>query len=455
MDWLRTVNSWINGIVWGPFMLLLMMGVGVFFTIKLRCFQLLGFRTWWKKTAMSVFSSGKTGNKSGGISPMQAMTTALAGSVGTGNIVGVAGAITLGGAGAVFWMWVAAFLGMATAYAENVLGVRYRVLKNGKYCGGPMYYMEYGLGSRKLGICFAAVCTVAALGMGNMTQGNSVSGALWLEFGIPVPVSGAVLAVLVAVLISGGIGRIAGMTEKLVPLMTAVFLIGVFIVLSVNFYSIPSAFGRIVTEAFDLRAVSGGFLGHRMMAAMRYGVSRGVFSNEAGLGTSPIVHAAAETADPSEEGMWGFFQVFIDTIVLCTLMALCILVTGSDSGGYDGIAVSTAVFESVLGRSGRLMMSVCVILFAFGTLVSWSYYGEKSLEYLTGGKYIKTYRLVYAAVTFVGCITGIDLVWEISDTLNGLMALPNLAAILLLSNQIICPHRISGHKCPLADKKTE
>ena len=436
MELLRNINAQVNTIVWGPYMLLLMLGVGVFYTVKLKGFQVFRFRTWWNVTFLSLFRHSESKNKVSGISPLQAMSTALAGSVGTGNIVGVANAITLGGAGAVFWMWIAALFGMATVFAENVLGVKYRIRRNGHYAGGPMYYIEQGLGCKWLAIVFAVLCTLASLGMGNMTQGNSVAGALDNGFGIPAAVSGAVLSVLVGFIIFGGIHRIARLTEKLVPAMTGLFLLGVLVVIGCHITRLPDAFGRILTEAFDIKCMAGGFMGYGMSRAIKYGISRGVFSNEAGLGTSPIVHAAAETDDPYRQGMWGVFQVFIDTIVLCTLMALCILTCDCQGADLDGIALSTYALSSVLGPFGHVFMSLSIILFAFGTLVSWSYYGEQSLSYLTGGKYIVLYRVIYASVTYIGCVMELSFVWELSDTLNGLMAIPNLAALLLLSSKV-------------------
>ncbi len=448
MEQLQAINAKINTIIWGPYMLLFLIGVGLLYTIKLKFFQLVHFRWWWRKTALSVFGKNNSSSHSG-ISPLQAMSTALAGSVGTGNIVGVANAIALGGAGAVFWMWIAAFFGMATVFAENVLGVKYRTRNGGKFVGGPMYYIEKGLDCKWLAVIFAVICTAASLGMGNMTQSNSVAGALKTGFGVPPEISGVILAVLVGMIIFGGISRIARLTEKLVPAMTILFLSGITVVILFNIRAIPEAFSRIFTEAFDVRCAAGGFMGYGMTKAMKYGISRGVFSNEAGLGTSPIVHAAAETDDPYNQGMWGIFQVFIDTIVLCTLMALCILTTGGDRMGLDGIELSTYSFDAVLGRFGHIFMSLSIILFAFGTLVSWSYYGEKSLEYLTGGKYIRLYRIFYAAVTYAGCVMGLSVVWEISDTLNGLMAIPNLIALILLSSKV----RYSEINLPYGTKK--
>ncbi len=442
MDIVNEINQFMNNLVWGPYMLILLVGVGIFFSIKLRFFQLFGFKEWWTKTAVSFFKSDKNKKDRENISPFQAMATALAGSIGTGNIVGVANAIALGGAGSVFWMWVAAFFGMATVFAENVLGVKYRVRRNGKYVGGPMYYIEKGLKCKWLAVIFAVFCTLAAFGMGNMTQANSVAGALENGFGVNKYLSGIIIAIAVGVIIFGGIDRISRLTEKLVPFMAIIYTVAVFVILAVNYKNIPASFEKIIIEAFDIKAAAGGFMGYGMSRAIKYGISRGVFSNEAGLGSSPIVHSAAETDDPYEQGMWGIFQVFVDTIVLCTLMALCILATGADKTGLDGIELSTLSFDLVLGNAGNIFMSLSIILFAFATLVSWSYYGEKSFEYITGGKYILIYRLIYTAIVYFGCITGISLVWEISDTLNGLMAIPNLAALILLSPEI----RYSGKR---------
>lgn len=436
LDIIAKVNSFINGIVWGPFMLCFLLGAGIFFTFKLKFFQFTHFKVWWHETAMSLFRKDSRKKEKGKISSFQAMATALAGAIGTGNIVGVAGAISLGGAGAIFWMWIASFFGMATIFIENVLGIKYRTQRNGKYVGGPMYYIEKGLHCKWLAVIFAIFCTVAALGMGNMTQANSVAGALEIGFGVSPKISGIILSILVGLIIFGGIGRIASLTEKLVPFMAIIYTLAALIVIIVNFKNIPYAFQKIFLQAFDLNSAAGGFMGYGMSRAIKYGISRGVFSNEAGLGSSPIVHAAANTDNPYKQGMWGIFQVFMDTIVLCTLMALCILTTDSEKTGLDGVALSTAAFQSVLGTAGTYFISLSIILFAFATLVSWSYFGERSLEYLTNGRFIKIYRIVYAMITYIGCVMSLSLVWEISDTLNGLMAIPNLIALLLLSNKI-------------------
>lgn len=436
MDTVIKINSFINGIVWGPFMLCILLGVGIFYSFKMHFFQIRHFKLWWKMTFCSIFTQTGSKNSNNRLSPFRAMATALAGAIGTGNIVGVAGAISLGGAGAVFWMWAAAVFGMSTIFAENVLGVRYREVRNGCFVGGPMYYIEKGLHCKWGAVIFAILCTFAALGMGNMTQANSVSGALKSGFDISPQISGIVIAAAAAFVIFGGIGRISALTEKLVPFMALLYILAAFIVLAVNFKKIPGAFAEIICGAFDLKCAAGGFMGYGMSRALKYGISRGVFSNEAGLGSSPIVHAAADTDDPYTQGMWGIFQVFIDTIVLCTLMALCILTTDSDICEQDSIILSTEAFSSVLGNTGKIFISVSIVLFAFATLVSWCYFGEKSFEYLSKGRFIVLYRVIYIAASYIGCIMSLSLVWDISDTLNGLMALPNLAALILLSNKI-------------------
>ncbi len=435
MEYLYKLNNTINGIVWGPFMLTVLLCTGVYYTVKLRFFQIKGFRTWWKNTFLSLFGNN-TKNNGSGLSPLSAVSAALAGAIGTGNIVGVAGAITLGGAGAIFWMWTAAFFGMGVIYAENYLGIIYRKKTETGYTGGPMYYIEKGLHCKWAAILFSVFCTLAAFGMGNMTQANSISGALKTGFGTDTAVSGIILTTLVGLIIFGGIGRIVSVTEKIVPFMAVIFFIASIIVLSINIKNIPCAFAKIFVQAFDLRSAAGGFMGYGMSRAFKYGISRGVFSNEAGLGTSPIVYSAAENDDPHIQGMWGIFQVFIDTIVMCTLMALCIICCGLDESGMNGIELSTAAFESVIGYSGRIFVSASIVLFAFATLISWCFYGEKSFEYLTGGRFTKIYRIVYMAAVFAGSIMSLDLVWEISDTFNGLMAVPNLAALILLRKKV-------------------
>ncbi len=433
---IENINSFINGIVWGPFMLFVLLGTGIFYTIKLHFFQIRKFPLWWKMTVGSVIKKEKSVGSGKGISSFQAMTAALAGAIGTGNIVGVAGAVALGGAGAIFWMWVAAFFGMATIYAENILGMKFRIRTDSGFAGGPMYYIERGLGFRRLAVVFAVLCALASLGMGNITQSNSASAALRECFGINTAASGAVMAAAAGIIISGGIGRIARLTEKLIPAAGILYLITAIAVIAFHYRMIPAVLIRIITEAFDIRCAAGGFMGYGMARAVKYGISRGVFSNEAGLGSSPIVHSAAEGESYVKQGMWGVFQVFIDTIVLCTIMALCILTSGTDTSSSDGVSISIKSFESVFGSYGRIIIALSIVIFAFATLISWCYYGEKSIEYLFGAKFVPLYRIIYTAAVLCGSILNIRLVWDISDTLNGLMAIPNLIALIFLNRHI-------------------
>lgn len=436
MYMIERINSFINGIVWGPVMLLAFLGIGLFFSIKLKFFQLCHFKTWWRETFGSLLCKSNKKSRQEGISSFQAVSTALAGSIGTGNIVGVASALMIGGAGSIFWMWAAAFLGMATVYAENVLGVLYRERKNGRWVGGPMYYISDGMGCKSLAVIFSILCMASAMGMGNMTQANSLSGALAGTFGIDVHVSGAIVAAATAFVVIGGINRIAALTEKLVPAMALIYIAASLTVILINIERVPEALISIFRGAFDIRSAAGGFSGCAAAAAIKAGVSRGVFSNEAGLGSSPIVHAAADTDSPERQGMWGMFQVFADTIVMCTLMALCILTVCPELRAADSVSLSTKAFEISLGAPGRIFISVSIVLFAFATLISWCYYGERALEYLGGEKYVFIYRLIYAAFAYIGSVMSISLVWDISDTLNGLMAVPNLIALIVLSGKI-------------------
>ena len=416
-------------------MLCTLLFVGILYTLKLRFFQLFRFRYWIRETIGSCCD--KKLRKNINISSFKAMTTALAGAIGTGNIVGVAGAIALGGPGAVFWMWIAAFFGMATVFAENYLGIIYRETKDGKNVGGPMYYIEKGLHCKPLAAVFATMCTGAALGMGNMTQANSAAGALELGFGIDVRISGVIISILTGLIIFGGLDRISALNEKIIPIISVLFIGTAIIILITNYNRIIPVFLDIIKGAFGIRQATGGFCGYLILNSLRYGISRGVFSNEAGLGSSPIVHAASECDDPHKAGMWGLFQVFIDTIVMCTLMAMCILVTNSTDSEINGIAISTAAFTRVFGAAGKYFVCISLTVFAFATLVSWCFYGEKSIEYLLGKRSVPIFRIIYSSAAFFGAIMNISLIWDISDTLNGFMAIPNLAALLLLSDKVV------------------
>lgn len=434
LEYIEKINGILNNIVWGMPVLTAFLLIGLIYSIKLRFFQFTGFKRWSKHTFGSMLGKGKKSSDGNSISAYQAMSTALAASIGTGNIIGVASGILLGGAGAVFWMWTAAAVGMMTSYVENVLGMRYRQ-KNGKgnWVGGPMYYIEKGLGQRWLAIFFSVACMMAALGVGNMVQSNSIAGALKVTFNVPEVITGVTVALLTGLTIFGGIKRIASATEKLVPIMAIFYIIGCLVVIAVNFNKVGDAFILIFKQAFGIKAAAGGIGGYTMSAAVKYGISRGVFSNEAGLGSSPIVYAASDNSTPHQVGMWGIFQVFVDTILVCTLTAICIIVSGAlNMGLNDGVEVSTAAFANVFGSFGSLFVSISIIMFAFATLVSWSFYGERSLEYLAGEKYTSMYKAAYVLFAFFGCVINIDLVWNISDTFNGLMALPNIIALLFL-----------------------
>ena len=417
-------------------MLVFFMLVGIMFSIRLKFFQIVKLKLWVKSTILTLFT--KQDKKSSGISSFQAMTTALAGSIGTGNIVGVATAITLGGPGSIFWMWIAAFFSMMTIFAENVLGMLYRE-KNlkGQWVGGPMYYIEKGLKSKWLAVIFSVTCILATFGMGNMTQANSISTALNDSFNIEPRISGIIISILSAIIILGGTSRITHFTEKIVPFMALFYIVGGLIIIFYNKSNLPAAIKNIFINAFNFKAISSGGTGFIISKSIKYGISRGVFSNEAGLGSSPIIYSAADENEPIVQGMWGIFQVFFDTIIGCSITALCILTSGPIDYKMDSVALSISAFSSVFGRYGSIFVSFSIIMFAFATIIGWSYYGEKGLEYIFKGKYITIYKSFYIILILFGSVMDLNLVWDLSDTFNGLMAIPNLIALLILSNQVI------------------
>ena len=442
MEVAEQVNSFINDIVWGPYMLFFLVGTGVFLTILTGVFQVTKIKVWWKATFSQLIlqMKGKAGADEANITPFQAVTTALASTVGTGNIVGVATAIYRGGPGAVFWMWVSGFFGMMTKYAEVVLAVKYREIDaDGTHHGGPMYYIEKGLKMKWLAVIFAVFGALAAFGIGNMTQANAIAGSFQETFGIPVWVTGVVIAALCALVIIGGIKRIASVTEKLVPFMAVFYIIGSVIILIINAGKLPGAFGLIFSGAFSTEAVEGGIMGYVIMRAMRYGIARGVFSNEAGLGSAPIAHAASNEKDPVQQGLWGVFEVFVDTIVICSLSALVIVTSGLYNQGLAGADLTLAAFSGTFGSFGSMFVSVAILCFAGSTILGWTYYGQQCLGYLTGNQ--KTidlgYRIFFCALTIVGAVGGLTFVWDVADTLNGLMAIPNLLALLLLYKTVV------------------
>ncbi len=440
------VNAAVNGFVWGPVMLAAILGVGLMLTVRMRGFQVMGFRRWWRETAGSLIRP-RAAAKAGSIPPFQAVTTALAGTVGTGNIVGVASALALGGPGAIFWMWVSAALGMMTSFAEKSLCIKYRVRSEaGVWVGGPMAYIERGLGRPRLAAAYALLCASASLGMGNMVQANAVSSAM-AQFGAKPAATGLVMAALAALVIVGGIRRIGSLTEKLVPAMVALYSGACIICLVLNAGEIPDVLRSIVREAFRPAPVVSGGVGYGMMLALRMGVSRGVFSNEAGLGSSSIAHAAADTEEPAQQGMWGMFEVFVDTIVMCTLTALVIMTSGTYE--MDSVARLLRIGEAVdqganatiramscaLGNGAQWLIAVSLAVFAFSTLVGWSYFGERSVEHVFGRMAVPWYRALFVAAVFLGAVCELTLAWSIADTLNGLMAVPNLIAVAALSGE--------------------
>lgn len=420
----------INSVVWGPVMLVLLLGTGVFLTIGLR-----GMTITRIPYAFGQLLKGRKGSGEGEISPFNALMTALSSTVGTGNIAGVATAIGIGGPGALFWMWCTALVGMATKYAEAVLAVNYRETDaEGKKVGGPMYYIKNGLGKRwkPLAFLFALFGSLAGFGLANTVQSNTVSQVLHNNFNIPTLVSGIVMAIMVALVLLGGIKRIAQVAGKLVPLMTVIYLLATAIILLIHIADIPAALALIVDSAFNGMAATGGFAGATVMLALRMGVSRGIFSNESGLGSAPIAHAAAETNSPVRQGTIAMLGTFIDTLVICTMTGLVLIVSGVWSSELEGAAMTLQVFDSSLPFGGSIL-SICIALFAFTTMLGWSYYGERCAQFLLGPKIVLPFRVLWVIGVFIGTQMSLGLVWKMSDALNGMMAIPNLLALLLLS----------------------
>jgi AGCS family alanine or glycine:cation symporter len=425
----------LSDFIWGPYLLIpLLLATGLFLTLRLRGVQFreLGHSLWL------AFVVRREQGAEGDISHFQALMTALAATVGTGNIVGVATAIALGGPGAVFWMWMTGLVGMATKYAEALLSVRYRITDaRGEQAGGPMYYLSRGIPSRfgrVLGWLFAFFASVAAFGIGNMVQSNSVADALNTSFGIPLWVSGLVIAVLTGAVILGGIKSIGRFTELFVPVMIAAYMIGSGAVIALHIDRVPDAFRLIFSEAFSGTAAVGGFAGATLAAGIRYGVARGIFSNESGLGSAGIAAAAAQTRQPVVQALVSMTQTFIDTLVVCTFTAVAILSTGAWTLGLNGAALTQRAFRDGLpGNWGGWIVSISLAMFAYSTILGWSYYGEKSIEYILGVRAVLPYRVLFVVASFFGAIHSLDFVWTLSDVMNGLMALPNLIGLLMLS----------------------
>ena len=433
MSTLTAIVTAINDFVWGPPMLVLILGTGLFLQMRLKLMPVMrigtGFRMIWRGRKPAAGAAGE-------ISPYAALMTALAATVGIGNIAGVATAIAVGGPGALFWMWITALVGMATKYAEVLLAVHYRETDDrGEQTGGPMYAIKNGLGRnwRWLGAAFAIFGGIAGFGIGNMVQANSIADVLRSGFGVSPWVSGVVMTALTGFVLLGGVKRIGAVAEKLVPFMCVGYVAVSLLVLGLYADQIPAAFGLILHHAFNPTAATGGFVGAGVMMALRYGVARGIFSNEAGLGTAGIAQAAGRTRHAAESGLIGMMGTFIDTIIVCTMTGLVLIVTGAWHSGLKGAVLSSAAFETALPGFGATFLAVAVVVFAYTTILGWAYYGEKCWAYLVGTKSEKPYRLAWTAFVLVGAVTQLDFVWLVSDTLNAFMAFPNLVSLVLLS----------------------
>lgn len=424
--------------LWSPWLLGAFLLTGLWFSLGTGFFQLFGLRHWLGSVVRGMF--GKKTRKEGALSQFQAVATALAATIGTGSIVGVATALSCGGPGAVFWMWVSAFLSMMIGFAEKTLAVRWRVRSREGWQGGPMEYMERGLGAKPLVVWYALAVTAAALGGGGMVQANAIADGVHILFGWARATVGAVTAVVTALVILGGIGRIGRVCAYLTPVMAGAFLVGGGAVLLEHRQQILPALREIVSQAFAPAGAAGGAMGYGVMTAMRYGVARGVFTNEAGLGSSAMVHAQARTQEPAEQGMWGMFEVFFSTLVICTVSALVMLTSGAYGGNMlssDGAAMAIRAFETAFPRCGGMFVTLCLVLFAFSSLLGWSYYGERGLERLLGeGRGRNVFRALFLGAVLLGSVGELGTVWQLSDLCSAMMAIPNLLALLLLSPEV-------------------
>lgn len=455
MQTLIAVNSAINNVVWGIPMLILLVGTGIYLSIRSGFVQFRKFRYAMRNTLGKMFQKTHAGE--GEVTPFQAVSTALASTVGTGNIAGVTGAIVIGGPGAVFWMWISALFGMVTKYSEVVLAVKYRERnKYGDWVGGPMYYIKNGLGKswKWLGVIFCIFGAIAAFGIGNIAQINSIASSVNKAVQAFNPaaaahataislVTGVIIAAFCGVVLLGGLKRIGQVTEKLVPFMAILYIICALIVIFTHIGNIGKVFYEIFYYAFNAHAIVGGTFGTALMLCIKKGVGRGVFSNEAGLGSAPMAHAATSETNPVKQGLFGIFEVFVDTIVICSLTALAVLSSGVCVGNYGnndmaGATTTISAFSTTFGdKMGSLVVAVGLLLFATSTILGWSLYGTRCCEFLLGPKSIRVYQVIFIVVVVLGAVMDLKLVWDISDTLNGLMAIPNLVAVLGLSGVVI------------------
>ena len=440
MNQIQSFLQSIDNIVWGPQLLILLVGTGIYLTYKLKLLQILKLPL-ALKYVFSKDGEVNDENAKGDVSSFGALCTALSATIGTGNIVGVATAIKAGGPGALFWMWIAAFFGMATKYAEGVLAIKYReVDENGEMAGGPMYYIKNGLGLNWLAKMFAVFGVgVALLGIGTFGQVKSIADAAQITFKVPLVITAILVTILVSLVTLGGIKRISKVSEKVVPIMAGLYIISVLLVLIFNFTQIPEAVSIIIKSAFNPQAALGGAVGITISIAMQRGIGRGVFSNEAGLGSAPIAAAAAKTKSPVRQGLISMTGTFIDTIIICTMTGLVIVITGAFNGPLEGAALTTSAFELGLPIAfvGKYIVNIGLIFFAFTTILGWNYYGERCIEYLMGVKAILPYKIVFIGFVAVGSFLPVELIFIIADIVNGLMALPNLIALIGLRNVVI------------------
>ncbi|ERI07459.1 amino acid carrier protein [Aneurinibacillus aneurinilyticus ATCC 12856] len=434
METVNKVLDVINYYVWGLPTLILLVGTGILLTVRLQGLQ---FAKLWYAHKLA-FGKSQDKSSAGDISHFQALMTAMAATIGMGNIAGVATAVSIGGPGAIFWMWITALFGMATKYSEAILAVKYRIKgANGEYSGGPMYYLERGLGKKWLAVLFAIFGATASFGIGNMVQSNSVAEAMKINFSVPPFASGIMMAVFIALVILGGVKKIGKVTGYFVPVKAFFYIIAGLIIIFYHIDQVPTAFSLIFSGAFNGTAAAGGFVGATVAAAIQIGVARGVFANEAGLGSAPIAAAAAKTDAPAKQALVSMTGTFLDTFVVCTITGLVLVTTGAWQSGKTGVEATTLAFQSVFGSTGSMILGIAIILFAYSTILGWSYYGEKCVEYLFGRRAVRYYRYIFVGMVAIGANLKLGLVWTFADIANGLMAIPNLIGLVGLSGVVV------------------
>lgn len=445
MEMLNSIFTSINGVLWDFALLVLLCGTGIWFTIRLKFVQVRNFKRGLKQVFGGMRKKGEGADRNG-ISSFQALTTAIAAQVGTGNLAGAATAIACGGAGAIFWMWLSAFFGMATIYAEALMAQKYKTTKDGEVTGGPVYYIRaafQGTFGKVLATIFSVLIIFALGFMGNAVQANSISDAFATAFGVNPLIIGVIVAVLAFSIFAGGVKRIAEVTEKLVPFMAVFYLVGGLIVILCNLGAVPGVFRDIFVGAFAPDAVAGGVIGVTVQQSIRYGVARGLFSNEAGMGSTPHAHAIAKVNHPGEQGCVAIVSVFIDTFCVLTMTTLVIMTSGAlrPDGSLTGTALTQAAFRTIFGKFGNIFIAICMFFFAFSTIIGWYFFGETNVKYLFGQKAVKIYAVLVCIMIVIGSGLKVDLVWTMADTFNGLMVIPNLIALLALTGSVI---KLSG-----------